>query len=85
MKYNTFRKKLRRDLHVILAVVFILWGVFAFFTPLTPASWLFFVGLFIIFGREKTQDRILQILGEKWSKKLRIKRIFEKIPPKFDK
>ncbi|OGN05631.1 MAG: hypothetical protein A2831_00405 [Candidatus Yanofskybacteria bacterium RIFCSPHIGHO2_01_FULL_44_17] len=84
MKYNNFHKKLVRYSKDILAIVLILWGVVAFLTPFTPGSWLVFVGLFIIFGRKKTQDRLARIIGKKWFDKLKVKKIFEEIPTKLD-
>jgi uncharacterized protein YqgC (DUF456 family) len=68
----------------VLAILFILWGIFALVTPLTPGSWLFFVGLFIIFGRERTEEGIARIMGQ-WFRKLRIKGVLAKIPTKWTK
>jgi len=57
-----------------------LWGVIALLTPLTPGSWLFFVGLFIIFGKKKTENKLFHLLGRKWFKRLRVKEALEKLP-----
>ena len=62
-----------------MAIGFILWGIFALLTPFTPGFWLFFVGLFVIFGRERTENRVEKIIGKKWFDKLKIKKILEKI------
>jgi uncharacterized protein YqgC (DUF456 family) len=37
-----------KKLRVILGVVLIILGLLAFFTPLTPGSWLFLIGLELI-------------------------------------
>lgn len=84
MKEKVFIKKLVKYSWVFLAVVFILYGVFAFLTPLTPGSWLFFAGLFIMFGRERTQSKLTRIVGKKWSGRLKMKKILNKIPKQID-
>ncbi|MEK7217473.1 MAG: hypothetical protein AAB640_00335, partial [Patescibacteria group bacterium] len=80
MKYYNFYKSLTRYLWDIAVVVFILWGIFAFLTPFTPGSWLFFVGLFVIFGRKRTENRVEKIIGKKWFGKLNVKKLLGKIP-----
>ncbi|MEK7151567.1 MAG: hypothetical protein AAB784_02555 [Patescibacteria group bacterium] len=84
MKYKSFHKSLVKYSRDILAVILIFWGIFALLTPLTPGSWLLFVGLFIIFGRKRTQDKLTQMIGKKWFNKLRIKKILGEIPTKID-
>jgi len=75
-----FYKKLPRWVEVVVAVVLILYGVIALLTPFTPGSWLILIGLFMIFGREKTLNKIHQILGDKIFNKF--KKALDKIPSK---
>ena|SRR3989344_640279 len=80
MKHYNFHKSLVKYLWDTAAIGFILWGIFSLLTPFTPGSWLFFVGLFIIFGRERTENRVEKIIGKKWFDKLKIKKLLGKIP-----
>ncbi|OGM98464.1 MAG: hypothetical protein A2915_00680 [Candidatus Yanofskybacteria bacterium RIFCSPLOWO2_01_FULL_41_34] len=84
MKYKNFYKKLVEYSRDVLAGILILWGIISLLTPFTPGSWLFFVGLFIIFGRKRTQNKLARIIGKKWFNKLKIKKILGKIPTKID-
>ena len=77
---GNFYKKIKRYCWDALSTLLILWGIFAFVTPFTPGSWLFLVGLFIIFGREKTEGRLVKIMGKKWFNKLKIGKMLAKIP-----
>lgn len=85
MKEEIFIKKLVRYSWVLLAIIFILYGVFAFLTPLTPGSWLFFAGLFIVFGRARTQAKLTRLVGHKWFERLKMKKILGKIPKQVDR
>lgn len=78
--HHKFNKIVIKYFWNILAVGCIGLGIIALVTPLTPGSWLIFVGLFIIFGKEKTKNKIEEILGKKWFHKFGIKKIFNKIP-----
>ena len=84
MQTGNFHKKLTRFSWIILAVVFILWGIFALFTPLTPASWLFLVGLIILLGRKKTNHLLTKLVGEKWFAKLRLDRLLKSLSRKIN-
>jgi hypothetical protein len=55
----------------------IFWGIFAFFTPFTPASWLFFVGLVSLLGKEEAERLTLKIIGEKYFKKFHLAKFFK--------
>ena len=55
----------------------IFWGTFAFFTPFTPASWLFFVGLVSLLGKEEAERLTIKIIGEKYYKKFNLSKFFK--------
>ncbi len=61
----------------IIGILAILYGVVAFLTPFTPGSWLVFVGLFIIFGRGRTEGWVQKLLGEQRFQKLKNSKFFE--------
>lgn len=84
MTNSHFHKELVKFVWDLLAILFVVWGIFALLTPLTPGSWLFFVGLVIIFGRKRTQKVVFHMLGRTWFKKLKIKKILEKVPTTVD-
>ena len=75
-----FYKKMFRYLRDCLAILLILWGVFAALTPLTPGSWLVLVGFFIIFGRERTENWVEKIVGKKLFNKFGIAGFLKRIP-----
>ena len=75
---HDFHKRIARVLWDILATLFILWGLFALATPLTPGSWLAIAGLIIIFGRRKTETRTQRIMGRRLFTKLRMPSIFRR-------
>ncbi|MEK9158029.1 MAG: hypothetical protein AAB638_02500 [Patescibacteria group bacterium] len=75
-------KNLVRYLWDVVAVIFIIWGIIAFVTPLTPASWLFIVGLIIIFGKHKTKNIIIKVVGIKWFNKLKLNSLIDKLSDK---
>ena len=89
-KDRRFYNKLGRCLWNSLAILLILLGVFAALTPLTPGSWLFFVGLFMIFGRKKTRywvERLkmepmgnARMMGKKLFQKFGVGRLLRKLP-----
>lgn len=79
MEHPNFRKNSTRYLWYVLAFCFILWGIFALLTPLTPGSWFLLAGLLMIFGKRKTENLIAKIIGKKWLTKLGIKRMLKKI------
>lgn len=74
------KKILKKQSWNLFAVILILWGIVSFFTPLTPGSWLFFIGLFILFGKEATEKALLKILGQNLFKKLHISKLIDKLP-----
>lgn len=82
MRHN-FAQNLTKYLWDVLAVCFIFWGIIALLTPFTPGSWLFFVGLLILFGRKRTEDAIVKVIGQRWFNKLRIKKILRKTSIKW--
>ncbi|MCI2425554.1 hypothetical protein LM597_04325 [Candidatus Acetothermia bacterium] len=54
----------------ILAILMIMWGIFALVTPLTPASWLILIGLSILLGRRVTlADLQKRLPWLRWNKK----------------
>lgn len=64
MNRNFFKK--------ILGALFIVLGLLAFFTPLTPGSWLIFVGAEILGIRMLSQKNITEryrAFKEKWAQK----------------
>lgn len=63
----------------IIGVIAILVGIFALITPFTPGSWLVLVGLFIIFGRERTEKWIERVFGVRWMRKLKDTKLFKKL------
>lgn len=79
-KDRRFYNKLGRCLWNSLAILLILLGVFAALTPLTPGSWLFFVGLFMIFGRKKTRYWVERMMGKKLFQKFGVGRLLRKLP-----
>ena len=85
MYSKNFYKILARYSWDVFAVMLMLWGIIAFLTPLTPGSWLFFFGLVILFGKKGAERRVTSVIGRKWFNKLKIKRIFKKIPSEISK
>lgn len=83
MEINKFYKSLGRYSWNGLAWLFIIWGIFAALTPLTPLSWTFFIGLIMIFGRRKTESWVKSILGRDLFIKLRISAFFKKMADKI--
>lgn len=79
MEYCNFRKSLTKCPWDVIAICFILWGIFALLTPLTPGSWLLLVGLFVILGRGKTENLVMKVIGKKWFNKFGIEKMLRKI------
>lgn len=61
---------------IVFALACIVWGVFAFITPFTPASWLFFVGLTTLLGKEEARRVTQKIIGERMYARLHIDAFF---------
>ena len=75
-----FKKVLRRTLIDSLAILLILWGIFALLTPLTPGSWLAIIGLAMIFGRRKTEMETKKIVGKKFFIRYHLAKFFRRMP-----
>ncbi len=69
-------ERIKKYAWFVLAILCIVWGTIAFVTPLTPASWLVFVGLIILFGQTRTKEWTRKILGKKLFDKLKVEKIF---------
>ncbi|MFM2415121.1 MAG: hypothetical protein RI911_814 [Candidatus Parcubacteria bacterium] len=66
----------RRITQDIVSILFIVYGVFALFTPVTPGSWLIIVGLSGLMGKARVRKGMQKILGAKLYERLRIDRFF---------
>ncbi len=64
------RASIRKIARKIIAILMIVWGVFALITPFTPASWLALIGLSILLGRRVTLADLQKSLPWlRWKKK----------------
>lgn len=70
---------LKRQGKKILGIVLIMIGVFAFFTPFTPGSWLFFIGMellglrFLFLENFKKKLASINVTGIESTKKISVR------------
>jgi hypothetical protein len=73
-----------RGVKKCIGTALMLWGIFAFFTPFTPGSPLFFVGFIMLYGREEAARITKKWLGEKYYTKFKLETFFEEKKPVRD-
>ena len=56
----------------LIAILFIIIGLVALLTPLTPGSWLIPIGLVALLGHERAKNLLKRIVGEGMYKKLKL-------------